>query len=106
MARNKDFDQDEVLIKAMNLFWYKGYNGTSMQDLVDGLGISRSSLYGTFGDKHTLFIKSLENYMNSAAEKFRKIVEQGSSAKESIRLMMDYNASELLKDEQHKGCFW
>jgi len=61
MARTKDFDEDKVLQKAMNLFWHKGYNGTSMQDLVDGLGISRSSMYDTFGDKHTLFIRALEN---------------------------------------------
>ena len=62
MARTKDFDEDEVLTKAMNLFWLNGYNGTSMQDLVDGLGISRSSLYDTFGDKRSLFLKTLENY--------------------------------------------
>ncbi len=42
MARTKDFDETEVLAKAIKLFWQKGYNGTSMQDLVDGLGISRS----------------------------------------------------------------
>jgi TetR/AcrR family transcriptional regulator, transcriptional repressor for nem operon len=47
MARTKDFDEDEVLAKAMHLFWLKGYNATSMQDLVDGLGISRSSMYDT-----------------------------------------------------------
>ena len=67
MARTKDFDEDEVLDKAMYLFWNQGYNGTSMQDLVDGLGISRSSLYDTFGDKHSLFIKTLENYKKNAS---------------------------------------
>ena len=62
MARTKDFDENEVLTKAMHLFWSKGYNATSMEDLVSGLGISRSSLYDTYTDKHTLFIKALENY--------------------------------------------
>ena len=46
MARKKEFDEDALLDKAAELFWRKGYNGTSAQDLVDGLGISRSSLYG------------------------------------------------------------
>ncbi len=49
-----------VLDKAMNLFWQKGYNATSAQDLVNGLSISRSSLYDTFGDKHSLFVKALK----------------------------------------------
>jgi TetR/AcrR family transcriptional repressor of nem operon len=65
MARTKDFDENEVLSKAIQLFWFKGYNGTSMQDLVDGLGISRSSLYDTYSDKHTLFVKALESYQSA-----------------------------------------
>ncbi|MEJ0106748.1 MAG: helix-turn-helix domain-containing protein [Bacteroidota bacterium] len=60
MARTKVFDEQMVLDKAMNLFWQKGYNATSAQDLVNGLSISRSSLYDTFGDKHSLFVKALK----------------------------------------------
>ena len=47
MARPKKFNEEETLHKAMNLFWEKGYNGTSMQDLINGLGINRASLYDT-----------------------------------------------------------
>ncbi|MBS1531844.1 MAG: helix-turn-helix transcriptional regulator, partial [Bacteroidetes bacterium] len=50
MARTKDFDENEVLTRAMELFWRNGYNATSMQDVLVGLGISRSSLYDTCGD--------------------------------------------------------
>jgi len=105
MARTKDFDEDEVLKKAMNLFWHKGYNGTSMQDLVDGLGISRSSMYDTFGDKHSLFIRSLENYKKMATSAMRSIVENAPDAKEAIRRMLNYTVTEMLRDDQHKGCF-
>ena len=105
MARTKDFDEDEVLKKAMNLFWHKGYNGTSMQDLVDGLGISRSSMYDTFGDKHTLFIRALENYKKIATNEMKTLVDNASSAKETIRRMFEYIIAELLSDKQHKGCF-
>jgi TetR/AcrR family transcriptional repressor of nem operon len=105
MARTKDFDEDEVLKKAVILFWQKGYNGTSMQDLVDGLGISRSSLYDTYGDKHTLFIKALENYKESATNKQCNIVSNTSSAKEAIRQLLELTALELIGDNQHKGCF-
>jgi TetR/AcrR family transcriptional repressor of nem operon len=105
MARTKDFDEDEVLQKAMNLFWHKGYNGTSMQDLVDGLGISRSSMYDTFGDKHTLFMKALENYKKMATAEMKAIVDNAPTAKEAIRKMFEYTVIELLRDDQHKGCF-
>jgi len=105
MARTKDFDEDEVLQKAMNLFWHKGYNGTSMQDLVDGLGISRSSMYDTFGDKHTLFIRSLENYKKMATAEMKAIVDNAPTAKAAIRRMFEYTIAELVSDKQHKGCF-
>ena len=57
MPRVKQFNEDEVLNKAMELFWKKGYNATSMQDIVDYLGINRASLYSTFGGKKNLSFK-------------------------------------------------
>ncbi|HTD40689.1 MAG TPA: TetR/AcrR family transcriptional regulator [Mucilaginibacter sp.] len=105
MARTKDFDEDEVLTKAMNLFWHKGYNGTSMQDLVDGLGISRSSMYDTFGDKHSLFIRALENYKKISINEMKASVDNAPTAKEAIRKMFEYIVTELLRDDLHKGCF-
>ncbi len=62
MARHKEFDQDEALQKAMEAFWARGYEATSMQDLVEHMGINRQSLYDTFGDKHSLFLKALDRY--------------------------------------------
>jgi TetR/AcrR family transcriptional repressor of nem operon len=105
MARTKDFDEKEVLCKATQLFWHKGYNGTSMQDLVDGLGISRSSLYDTYTDKHTLFIKALERYQQEGAAKVQEIIDQTASAKETIEKLLMLTTAELAGDEQQKGCF-
>ena len=105
MGLTKDFDENEVLKKAVIIFWHKGYNGTSMQDLVDGLGISRSSLYDTYGDKHALFIKALESYKESASGGMCNIVSNAVSAKEAIRQLLDLTTRQLLSDEQHKGCF-
>jgi TetR/AcrR family transcriptional repressor of nem operon len=105
MARTKDFDEKEVLGKAVDVFWHKGYNGTSMQDLVDGLGISRSSLYDTYGDKHTLFMKALESYQSDNADKFRAIIGSGESAKETIKKLLEFITGELLCDQKQKGCF-
>ena len=62
MARTKCFNRDEALEKAMQAFWAKGYEATSVQDLVDCMGINRGSLYDTFGDKHQLFLEALDQY--------------------------------------------
>jgi TetR/AcrR family transcriptional repressor of nem operon len=100
MARTKDFDEHEVLAKAIQLFWYKGYNGTSMQDLVDGLGISRSSLYDTYTDKHTLFVKALESYQLAGAGKIQAIIDQNLPAKDTVKQLVDL-ATDGLLDAPH-----
>ena len=60
MSRNKAFNEEEVIDKAVKVFWAKGYEATSMQDLIDAMGIQRGSLYATFGSKQQLFLKSLD----------------------------------------------
>jgi TetR/AcrR family transcriptional repressor of nem operon len=105
MARTKDFDENEVLTKAIQLFWHKGYNGTSMQDLVDALGISRSSLYDTYTDKHTLFVKALESYQHSGATKIQAIINLSGSAREAVQKLLEFTTNDMLDDKQQKGCF-
>lgn len=63
MARPKEFDRDQVLDRAVELFWEKGYEATSMADLVEALGVGRQSLYDTFGDKHALYLAALDRYV-------------------------------------------
>ena len=60
MGRSKEFEESEALQKAMELFWQQGYEKTSMSDLVEHMGVHRGSLYDTFCDKHTLFLKTLD----------------------------------------------
>lgn len=105
MARTKDFDENEVLTKAIQLFWHKGYNATSMQDLVDALGISRSSLYDTYSDKHTLFLKALESYQLAGCARINEIIAQTISAKETVVKLMELATNEIVDDKQQKGCF-
>ena len=105
MARTKDFDEEAVLDKAIQLFWNKGFNATSMQDLVDGLGISRSSMYATYGDKHSLFLAALERYKVKANAIMADITDNTESSKEAVKKLVTLTTSELIKDKQHKGCF-
>ncbi len=107
MGRSKDFNEDEVLNKAVNLFWNKGYNATSMQDIVDSLGISRSSLYDTYGDKHALFIKALESYRCSVFSKICEIESAKTPARQMIKAFLDQIPQKLtLTCDKPKGCFY
>ena len=65
MARNVEFDEQLAISKAMDVFWKKGYNGTTMRDLTEAMGINSSSLYNTIGDKHQLFVRSIKHYTES-----------------------------------------
>ncbi len=65
MGRRKTYDRDEVVAKAMELFWRQGYNGTSTQDLVEYMGINRYSLYAEFKSKHDLFLATLDYYQQT-----------------------------------------
>lgn len=105
MARTKDFDEKAVLDKAVCLFWNKGYNATSMQDLVDNLGISRSSLYDTFGDKHELYLRALSNYQEQGAKQLMAIAGSAQNGKEAVRGLLDHITANMLGDRERKGCF-
>lgn len=73
MARPKEFDVDEALDRAMDLFWVQGYEATSMQDLQEHMRIGRQSLYDTFGGKHELFLAALERYRTQIGEYLKKL---------------------------------
>lgn len=105
MARTKVFDEQIVLDKAMNLFWQKGYNATSAQDLVDGLGISRSSLYDTYGDKHSLFIKALKQYRKERIDPVMKGAGVAEDVEAYIRNVFELVKTEALSDNRSNGCF-
>ncbi|NHN31915.1 TetR/AcrR family transcriptional regulator [Paenibacillus agricola] len=102
MARSKQFDTDEVLGKAMRLFWEQGYEHTSMQDLVEGMGVHKRSLYDTFGDKHSLFLKALDRYADTIGEPLIRKSKAEPSAKQAIRGLFEYS---LIDDgSRPKGC--
>jgi TetR/AcrR family transcriptional repressor of nem operon len=105
MARTKAFDEEQVLDKALNLFWCHGYNNTSMQDLVDGLGINRSSIYDTYGDKHQLFVAALERYRQKMAGALLELIRNSSSVKTTLNKIFELTLQETFSDKDRKGCF-
>jgi len=105
MARTKEFNEDQALDKAIEIFWHKGYNGTSAQDLVTHLGLSRSSLYDTFGDKQKLFAQSLRRYQKNAQNQIVELFNQSTNIKETLQDIFKQAVIESLEDRITKGCF-
>lgn len=103
--RSKDFDEEEILRKAINIFWEKGYNATSIHDLIAGLGIGRSSIYHAFGDKHSLFVKALSLYQNEGTARIIETIEAAPSVQIAIQNLLNSTLTCVLQNDGPKGCF-
>ncbi|GGZ19157.1 TetR/AcrR family transcriptional regulator [Streptomyces poonensis] len=105
MARTKEFDPDAALQAALELFWRRGYEATSMSDLVEHLGIGRASLYATFGGKRELYLKALDRYQQTRAELLRELSQPGPAlpaVRAAVRRFCDEAAAE---ESRLAGCF-
>ena len=105
MARHKEFDSDEALHKAMEVFWSRGYEAASIQDLVKHMGINRQSLYDTFGDKHALYLQALDRYCDVEGRKVFELLERPGSVKKTLRQLFQGVIERALCDRQRRGCF-
>lgn len=105
MARQKEFDQEKALDKAMKLFWRKGYEATSIEDLVEHLGIGRRSLYDTFTSKHDLFIAALDRYIAMNDAPVATAGEQPVAPLVVIRHIFEMMIDEAVNDPNRCGCF-
>lgn len=105
MSRKKEFDVDIVLNKAMEAFWTRGYEATSLNDLLACMKIQRASLYNAFGDKRTLFLQTLRRYyLLYHQEDVAKRVKAPSPRRAIIDLFQDTVAA-VLKHGLRNGCF-
>ncbi|ARZ66865.1 TetR/AcrR family transcriptional regulator [Streptomyces sp. HU2014] len=103
MARTKEFDPDAALQSALELFWERGYEATSMADLVEHLGVARASLYATFGNKHELYLKALERYGEQST--VLEELSRPGPALPAVRALIRRFADESACDELRRGCF-
>ncbi|MDY7992975.1 TetR/AcrR family transcriptional regulator [Paenibacillus polymyxa] len=90
MARSKEFEEKEVLDKAMRLFWEQGYEKTSMTELVKHMGIHRRSLYDTFGDKHSLFLKAMDRFDDKIIAALAGGVKRSKTASEALQFIFSF----------------
>ncbi|MFD9567078.1 TetR/AcrR family transcriptional regulator [Streptomyces sp. NPDC059994] len=106
MARTKEFDPDAALQSATELFWRRGYEATSMADLVEHLGIGRASIYATFGNKHELYLKALDRYGEThSAILFRELSAPGPALPAVRAVVRRFAAESTAPETRLNGCF-
>jgi TetR/AcrR family transcriptional regulator, transcriptional repressor for nem operon len=104
MGRSKEFEESVVLQKAMELFWKQGYEKTSLSDLVEHMGIHRRSLYDTFGDKHTLFLKAIDCFGEFVKARLNFEISRAETAKQAIQYIFDFMIEE--SGDRALGCLF
>ena len=105
MARHKEFDSAEALHQAMEVFWSRGYEAASIQELVKHMGINRQSLYDTFGDKHALYLQTLDCYREVEGRRMFELLGRAGPVKKTLRLLFEGVIERALCDPQRRGCF-
>jgi TetR/AcrR family transcriptional repressor of nem operon len=89
MARPREFDIDEALDAAMGAFWVRGYEATSLSDLMQAMGLQKGSIYKAFGDKHALFLSALQRYLDRMYEAHLEALADSSSPRAAIQAWLD-----------------
>ncbi|HEY9107133.1 MAG TPA: TetR/AcrR family transcriptional regulator [Roseateles sp.] len=103
MARPSEFDRDDVLRRAMEVFWCHGYEATGMPDLVEAMGIGRQSLYNTFESKRGLFLAALSLYQDERAKSLQKVLASAASPLKGIETLLQSIATSS-GEARTRGC--
>jgi TetR/AcrR family transcriptional repressor of nem operon len=104
MARTKEFDPNEALESAMHVFWQRGYEATSMSDLIEVTGVARASIYATFGSKHAMYLRALERYVQQRDPGLVEHLSQSGPVLPTLRELIEGFASEADTPDR-RGCY-
>jgi TetR/AcrR family transcriptional repressor of nem operon len=104
MARPREFDAEEALDQVMRVFWDQGYQASTLADLTKAADVRKQSLYSVFGDKRSLFLKSLTLYRHQILSSARKVLGAADSPLEGIARLMRYAARPLGPKDGPSGC--
>ncbi|HXW00831.1 MAG TPA: helix-turn-helix domain-containing protein, partial [Anaerolineae bacterium] len=104
MARPREFEPNEALKRAMQLFWAKGYEETSMADLVEATGVSRYGFYTEFGDKNDLFLRCVDYYSSTTIEMALAPLERADAGLPQIHGYFDQFLNALQSEQPNMGC--
>lgn len=105
MARTKEFDPDTALRAALELFWTRGYEATSMADLVEHMGVAKASIYATFGGKRELYLRALDRYGDLTDPGLLDRLSQPGPVLPAVRALVESYAGEAAGPGGRRGCF-
>jgi len=103
-GREKQFNHDEALENALNVFWAKGFEATSMQELVDAMGVNRASMYQSYGNKDKLFNSAFDAYRQASLRFIEEQLSIDDSAIKSLKQLLVTLTTKSL-DNNYSGCF-
>lgn len=105
-GRKLEFDKQQALEAAMQVFWKKGFLGASLADLTEGMGINKPSLYAAFGNKESLFVQATEHYLDTYAKpKIEHLYQADTSLRERLRNYLLAIVSGQCDEDCPKGCY-
>ena len=104
MARPREFDSDEVLERATRVFWAKGFENASLDDLCEATGLNRSSLYAAFGAKRDLYLSALARYEDGSAARIAAALE-GRPIRDGLKAFLDSLIDSIVAGPGRRGCF-
>ncbi|OGA04464.1 MAG: hypothetical protein A2W68_01115 [Betaproteobacteria bacterium RIFCSPLOWO2_02_64_14] len=105
MARPREFDPEQALDRALSVFWAKGFEATSLDNLCEATGLGRSSLYAAFGDKRSLYMRALDRYENGAIGRISATVAGARSPRAGIAAFVERIIEDIVAGPGRRGCF-
>ena len=106
MPRPREFDETAALDAAVECFWRRGYEATSLRDLTASMGLTAPSLYNAFGDKQDLFARALQRYLDRTTRDRLHRLEESLAPKEAIHCFFAEIVEHSIKDRHRKAVFW
>jgi TetR/AcrR family transcriptional regulator, transcriptional repressor for nem operon len=104
MGRTREFDEESVLDSALDLFWRRGYEASSMSDLCEAMGLRAGSVYSAFGDKRGLFVRCLRRYAETVSAQALQCIHTGSSGLQGIRTYFANLVDAMVDGRRRWGC--
>jgi len=105
MPRPREFDVDTALERAMHVFWAKGYESTSLDDLCEATGLGRSSLYSVFNDKRDLYLRALDRYENASAARIAVALARPRPIRRALSAFLERMIDDIVAGPGRRGCF-
>ncbi|WP_428485890.1 TetR/AcrR family transcriptional regulator [Rhodopila sp.] len=103
-GRPQGFDRETALQQAMTLFWERGYEGTTFDELIAAMGISPSSFYNSFGSKERLYQAAIDHYITCASCWFGRVLSEATTTRTAFERLLDAAAAEFTRDDRPAGC--